>query len=655
MAIEGTTHTALARKLSRTGVGDVRWTRGFWADRFALCRDTIIPSMWAAMHEPDNSAVFMNLYVAAGLREGTHTGTNWSDGDCYKWMEAAAHVYGITREPEVDQKLDELIDVVAKAQDADGYICTQVQLNPAKERWQQRRHHELYNMGHLMTAAGVHHRVTGKTNFLDVATKLADYLYDLFQPRPTELAYYGWNPSNIMALVDLYRGTGDGRYLELAGIFVDMRGSKPWPMTPFGTPMHSDPNPGDQNQGRVPLREEAHGVGHVVTATYLYAGAADVYTETGEHELLDALERIWTDVTSRKMYVTGGSAALHWGTSIRHDPVHEAFGAPYQLPNATAYNETCATIGNAMWGRRMLDATADAKYADVMEQVVYNGGLSPISLDGKRFFYTNPLRWHGRRQPLLSQDAHERWFTFTCYCCPPQVARTVARMQDWAYGMSDAGVWVHLYGSNRLDTTLADGSPLRLAQETGYPWDGAVTFTIEEPPSRPFAIMLRIPGWSTDARICVNGESVAIEVVSGGYAVLERAWRSGDVVELVLRMPTRMVKANPQVEEVKNHVAVMRGPIVYCLESIDLPEGVRVADVHIPRGTEWTATHEADLLGGVTVVEGEARHIAGGANHDGLYSDVREESVQPVGVRLIPYYAWNNRGVPEMTVWLPLC
>lgn len=650
-------HISPHARLQSLEPGQVRWTEGFWEKKFDLCQRAIIPSMRRALDEPENGAVFRNFYVAAGLAPGEHLGTNWSDGDCYKWMEAVAHIYGVTRDPAFDRTLDQEIEVIAKAQAGDGYICTQTQLNPEKERWAARGFHELYNMGHLMTAASVHHRVTGKDSFTAVARKLADYLYEVFAPRPPELAAFGWNPSNIMGLVELYRETGVTRYLELADVFVTMRGTKPWPRTPFGAPLHDDPNPGDQNQNRVPLRDETVAVGHAVTATYLYCGAADVYAETGEQALLDALERIWDDVVSRKMYLTGGVGPLHHGVSERGDPVHEAFDLAYHLHNASAYNETCANIGNAMWNWRMLGVTGKAQYADVMEQVIYNSGLSGVSVDGERFCYTNPLRWYGDEHEHLSHDTAQRWFTHNCYCCPPQVARTIARMHNWAYGLSTGGqspaLWVHLYGGSRLETTVAGGA-LWLRQETDYPWDGAVVFVIEKAPAESFSLMLRIPSWAGDAAIAVNGRQVEERGHPGTYAALERAWRPGDTVELTLPVGVRLIVAHPMVEEARNQVAVMRGPVVYCLEGVDLPEGVLVSEVHLPRDVRLAARYDADLLGGVVALEGTAYRIVDGSPNNALYSTFGGESVQPVPMRLVPYYAWNNRGVAGMTVWMPL-
>ncbi len=630
-------HDSPHARLRGLPLGSVTWTAGFWAERLKLCHETIVPSMREALEDPGNKARLKYFRIAAGLEEGKHEGTFWSDGDCYKWLETVAHVYGVSKDAELDRQMDEVIEWIAAAQAPDGYLCTQIQLDAEKERWQSLRYHELYNMGHCFTAASVHREATGKDSFLKVAVKLADYLYGVFHARPKELAHFGFNPSNIMGLVDLYRTTGTEKYLELAGIFVDLRGSQPG-----GT---------DQNQDHVALRDETEAVGHAVTATYLWAGAADVYAETGEKALWQGLQRIWQDVLSTKLYVTGAVGAHHVSASIRRDPVHETFGLPHELPNATGYNETCSNIGNGMWARRMLAATGDARYADVMEQVVYTSGLSGISIDGKSFCYTNPLRWYGPEHRLLSQDAHERWFTFRCYCCPPSVARMIARMHRWAYSLSDEGVWVHLYGGSLLETKL-NGGPLVLVQESEYPWSGEITIRIEQAPAEPFALMLRIPGWSRDVDLKVNGS--AVSATPGAYARIERNWAAGDVVEISLEMAVRLVKANPKLEQTRNQVAVVRGPVVYCLEENDLSGGGPLAEVHLPRGISLEARHDPELLGGVTVLEGRALRVKEPEWGAVLYREAGGEGREPVDISLVPYYAWHNRGNGQMAVWLPL-
>ncbi|MGQ9573878.1 MAG: glycoside hydrolase family 127 protein [Thermoguttaceae bacterium] len=640
-------------KLQSVDLDAARWTEGFWADRFRLCHTTVLPKMNQALEDPQNGACLSNFRVAAGLEPGMHRGTNWSDGDCYKWIEAMAHVYAVTRDEALDRQMDGWIDLIAKSQAEDGYLATQTQLDPRKKRWGARVYHELYNMGHLMTAACVHYRATGKESFLLVARRVAEYLDGVFKPRPPELAHFGWNPSNIMGLVDLYRATGQRRWLELAGIFVEMRGSAPWPRNPGGRVLGDDPHPGDQTQDRVPLRKETEAVGHAVTAAYLYCGAADLCAETGEKALFEALQRIWENVAEKKMYVTGGIGAYHHGVSSRFDMVHEAFGREYELPNRTAYNETCANIAQAMWSRRMAALTGEAKYADVMELVLYNSALSGMSLDGTRFCYCNPLA-RRRGVPLLNNDTPQRWTLYKCYCCPPNLARTLAQVHQWAYSLSEGAVWVNLYGGSTLSAKLPSGGTVQLAQETRYPWDGKVTLRIEQAPPTPLAVMMRVPGWADRATIRVNGKTRAIELKPGTYAELRRQWSPGERIELDLPMEVAMLQAHPLVEELRNQVAVKRGPIVYCLESTDLPEGVRIDDVHLPRNAHWVVRHVPDLLGGVTVLETEAWVMPGPGPSQQLYRKLPRGKPRRAPIRLIPYYAWNNRGEPDMSVWIPL-
>lgn len=640
-------------KLRPVPPADTGWTDGFWAQRFEQCYHVVLPHLWKVMQLPDNAATFNDLRMAAGLiPKSKPGGTKWSDGDCHKCIETMAHLYEVTHDPKLDRLMDQAIAVVAKAQQPDGYLSSWVQLS-GTARWTDLGNHELYNMGHLMTAACVHYRVTGKDSYLKVAIRTGDYLYDLFSPRPKKLAHFGFNPSNIMGAVDLYRATGNPKYLKLAGIFVDMRGSAP--------------GGSNQNQAAVPLRKEQEAVGHCVTATYLWCGAADVYAETGEKALLTALQRLWTDVTAHKMYITGGTAAIHQGELLRRtlarwprDSIHEAFGAEYQLPNRTAYNETCANIGNAMWNWRLLELTGNAQYADVMERVLYNSMLSGIGLDGTDFFYTNPLRRCGKDVPLLSNDSATRWPDTTrsspvhCFCCPPNVARTIAKLHNWVYSVSPGAVWVNLYGGSRLETQLPDGSRAKLVQKTDYPWDGKIRIEVQHASETPLAVMLRIPGWAASAQVTINGKPADVQPTPGTYVALRRRWAPGDVIQLDLPMDITFVQAHPLVEEDRNHVAVMRGPIVYCLESPDLPEGVTVDDVAIiPNGT-WRPRRSPNLLGNVVALDGDARitPTPDWASH--LYQRLSPAVHNRKRITLIPYYAWANRGTSEMTVWIPV-
>jgi len=652
-------------KLKCVDLDDARWTDGFWAEKWELCREVMIPTVERALHDPDNAARLVNFRVAAGLEEGKHQGTNWSDGDCYKWIETLAHVYALTTDEKLDRLMDHWIELIAKSQDPDGYISTNIQLTD-KGRFTNTHHHEMYNMGHLLTAACIHHRATGKDNFLAIARKLGDFLYKTFQARPPELAHYGWNPSNIMGLAELYRTTRDPRFLELTGIFVDMRGSAP--------------GGSDLTQDRVPLRKETEAVGHCVCAGYLYCGAADLVAETGDEPLAAALGRMWLNATTRRMYVTGAVGSFRNGKSSRGDPVHEAFGLDYELPCRTAYCETCANIANAMWNWRMLSLSGDAKYADVMETVVYNSILSAVGVDGRGFFYCNPLRRTGNPEGLSYHHTAERWSVHRCFCCPPSVIRTIAKLHGWAYSVSDDGVWVHLYGGSVLATELPDGAAVKLTQESDYPWDGRVTIRVDEAPERDLALRLRIPGWAANATVTLGGEPAGVACRPGTYAVLRRVWSPGDVITLELPMDVVLLEAHPGVKTLHNMVAARRGPIVYCLDVPLKPDDGQLwrNGVYLPENVELKPEFVEDLLGGIVVLRGTAlttegrdRYVEQIANQpapepataaewaDALYRPFHPRPLPKpesgtVPVTLIPYYAWANRGPSLMEVWIPL-
>jgi uncharacterized protein len=651
---------ATLRSLSMT---DVTWTDGFWAERFELCRTSMLPRQHRTMLDRQCSAQLDRLKFGAGMLKTNPEAVAWSDGDNYKWIEAMAHVYSITEAPELDRLMDEWIAIIAKAQQVDGYISVNM---TDKKRWTNARDHETYNMGHLMTAACMHYRATGKTSFLDVAKKVGDYLHKTFVG--TEQHVIGY--SSIMGVMCLYRVTGEKRYLDLANRFIDLYGTGD--TEPRRTRIN-DLSGTDQRQDRVPFREETEAVGHAVWGNYLYCGAADVVAETGDPAVLAALERIWESVALRKMDITG--SVVYGGlTSKRGDRVHEAFGLDYALPNL--YNETCANIGHGMWSWRMLLLTGDAKYADVMERVAYNCLNAAVDLKGENWFYCNPLSWDGKAVHGHPHHTGERWRTNNCYCCPPSVARTTAKLHNWAYSQSDDGLWVHLYGGNQLATTLADGSPIKLTQQTDYPWDGKVTLTVLEAGDQAFAIRLRIPGWTGNASLKINGEPFSGAVRPGTYAKLSRQWQAGDVIELDLPMPVRLMEANPQAEKLRNQVAVVRGPLVYCLELPKQEDGEKTwrDGVFLSESIELTPEHRSDFLGGVTVLKGNALTFDGcnkllqsdpdarqplPMGGDVLYRPLKPRSASTptegtVEIALIPYYTWANRGLSMMDVWLPL-
>ena len=651
-------------KLRSLSMQDVRWTTGFWADRFELCRTAMLPRLHSTMLDPKCSAQLNRLKFGAGMTPTNPEAVAWSDGDNYKWIEAMAHAYSITNDRELDRMMDEWIAVIAQAQEEDGYISVNM---TGKERWQNARDHETYNMGHLMTAAVIHYRATGKVNFLDIAKRVGDYLHATFVGTDQHVIGY----SGIMGVMSLYRATGDAKYLELANRFIDLYGDGD---TEYRRTL-TDLSGTDQRQDRVPFRDETEAVGHAVWGNYLYCGVADVVAETGEPALFDALARIWESVALRKMDITGSVVYGQLETG-RGDRVHEAFGHDYDLPNL--YNETCANIGFGMLSWRMLLLTGEAKYADVMELVAYNCLNAAVDLKGENWFYCNPLLWKGEAVKGHIHHTGLRWRTNNCYCCPPNVARTTAKLHNWVYSVSDDGLWMHLYGSNELATTLADGSPLELTQQTDYPWDGKVTITLQKAGTKAFAIHLRIPGWTDHADLKVNGETFSGAIQPSSYAKISRVWKDGDVIELDLPMPVRLMEANPRVKNLRNKVAAMRGPLVYCLELPKRDGGEKTwhEGVFLPESIELKPEHRSDFLGGVTVLKGNAltfkgrdRFIKNMTNlaaptptrdtDEWLYRSftpraVREADEGTIEMSLIPYYAWANRGLSMMEVWIPL-
>jgi uncharacterized protein len=684
-------------KVQAIQLSEARWASGFWADRFELCRTQMIPSMERLMEGTNYTQFFHNFEIAAGLAEGRSRGAPFNDGDFYKLIEGACSTLAVTNNTALDKRLDEVIAVIAQAQRADGYIHTPVLI---KQRngdtnampFQDRNNFEMYNMGHLFTAASVHYRVTGKTNLLAVARKAADFLCATFSNSTPEVARSSVCPSHYMGIIDLYRTTHDARYLDLAKRFFQLRSR----IT----------DGGDDNQDRIPFEQQTNAMGHAVRANYLYAGAADLFMETGDESLWKPLEPIWKNVVEQKMYITGGCGALYDGASPDGAKdqksitrVHQAYGRNYELPNVTAYSETCANIGNVLWNWRMFLATGEARFMDVVELALYNSVLSGASLDGTNFFYTNPLRatdplpaelrWSRTRVPFVSS-----------FCCPPNLVRTIAEVGGYAYGKSGDAIWVNLYGGSTLTTELTGVGEVKLAQETEYPWNGRVRITINECGGREFALKLRIPGWAKGASVRINnrpvaaGVSPAVEpgVPPGGkgvdgkvrvedfgfvvgssanpggkmppstagetpaatYVEFRRVWQPGDFVDLDLPMPVQFVEANPLVEEDENQIAIKRGPIVYCLESPDLPADVRLNDILISPGTNLLARYDQRLLDGVVVLEGTAAAKPRSDWNGHLYREFRPSTLKPVKVRFIPYFAWANRGKSEMSVWLPL-
>lgn len=645
-----------------------RWAGGFWGDIRERTRDVTIPQIWSSLSDPAVSPGLANFRIAAGLEPGAHSGPPFMDGDFYKWLEAAIARLETDPDPELATRIEEIATLIASVQREDGYLHTPTLISTRNHAVRQAQEpapaladrfaFETYNLGHLITTGVRHYEVTGSTTLLDAARKAAGFLEDLATNKPLELARSAICPSHYMAVIDLYRATGDERYLRLSEAFVRVR---------------DEFQGGDDNQDRLPVREQTVVAGHAVRANYLYAGLADLVAETGDTELEAVLERLWRDVVDTKLYITGGAGALYDGASPDGHPwqgeisrVHQAYGRAYQLPHTTAHNESCANIGLILWGERMLSLTGDAQYADVIEQVAFNSLLSSISLEGSEYFYTNPLRqvrdlpYPLRRPgdtgihptpPPPPSDERLREPYLSCFCCPPNIARTLARFHERAASVGEDGLFVHLYGGSTLDVATDDGT-LALREDGGYPWGETVTFTVTHASGRGIPLHLRVPGWSTDARLTVNGEPLAVSA-PGTYTRVDHDWQAGDVIELTLPMPVRVLRAHRLAEETTNQVAVRRGPVVYCLESADLPDGVMLEQAALRRGAGFVPV-DAEIAGHRVVALETEIAILPRSDEAALYGDVADTELETATVRLVPYYAWGNRGAGEMSVWLPL-
>jgi len=631
------------------GMGEAHWTTGFWADRFELCRTQMVPSMARLMEGTNYSQFLRNFEITAGLSPGKARGASFNDGDFYKFLEGTSATLAVTNDPALEKRLDEIIAVIAKAQETNGYIDTWVQLHQRSGetnvvRFANPERFEVYNLGQLLTAGCIHYRATGKTNFLAIACKAADFLCDAFQNPTPALANNLVCPSHYMGIVELYRATHEPRYLDLAKKFFAMR--------------NLIKDGGDDNQDRIPFAQQDEAEGHAVRANYLYAGAADLYLETGDTNLWRPLTEIWTNTVTKKMYITGGCGALYDGASPdgsrdqgRITRVHQSYGRNFQLPNTTAYNETCANIGNVLWNWRMFLATGDAQFMDVVELALYNSVLSGGGLDGTNFFYVNPLRVTDP-MPLSLRWSRQRQSFVSSFCCPPNLVRTIAESADYAYGKSSDAIWINLYGSSSLSTTLTNGAEIRLSQTTDYPWNGRVRINIGQCPAN-LALKLRIPGWAKSASVRIDDQPADTSPHPGSYFEIRRAWRAGDFIELDLPMPARLMEANPLVEEDLNQLAVQRGPVVYCLESPDLPPGIHISDVRIPADLSLTSRYDQRLLDGVVVLEGKVLAQSPGDWSGTLYREMAHPELRPINVKFIPYSVWQNRGKSEMSVWLP--
>ncbi len=596
----------------------VRLSDDFWAPRRRINREVTLPSQYQHCEETGR---IDNFRRASGKLDGPFRGMFFNDSDVYKWLEAVAWSLATEPDPGLTRMADTVISEIAAAQEPDGYLNTYFTFERSAERWTNLKDmHELYCAGHLIQVAIAHHRATGSERLLQVARRLADHIGQVFAGRSGT----GGHPEIEMALVELARTTGRAQYREQAQAFLDARGQG----LIGGQAYHQD---------HQPFRQLARMAGHAVRAVYLNAGAADLYAETGEPALRGALDRLWHNMSARQMYVSGGIGACYLG---------EAFWQDYYLPNRRAYAESCAAIGSIMWNWRMLALEGEARYADLLELTLYNGFLVGVSLDGQTYFYQNPLENDG---------SHRRRPWFGCACCPPNIARLLASLPGYVYSLSDEGVWVHLYVQGEARLRLPDGREVGLSQRTRYPWGGEVVVEVDG--QGTFSLMLRLPAWcETGATLAVNGQPLGLPLVPGSYVEVRRVWQPGDRLRLDLPMPVRPVACHPYVAENAGRVALMRGPILYCVEEADNP-GLDPRQVRLPAGARFAATFQPDLLGGVVRLQTQARLAPpdeGWANY--LYRTVRTEPAgeveKPVDLTAVPYYAWANREAGPMGVWL---
>ncbi len=609
-------------KLKPIPIRAVQMRAGFWKSRMDTLATVILKKQ---MQEIRKSGVLDNFMRVYGKSDAEFRGFYFVDSDIYKWIEAASWALQTQDLPEIEKMINEAIDIIEPAQGDDGYLNTYFQKERAGKRWTDLEHmHELYCAGHLFQAAIAHHRSTGSDRLLNIACKYADYICEVFGPGKKET--HPGHPEIEMGLIELYRETGLKRYLNMAGFFIDHIGGKD-------------------------MREL---LGHAVRALYFCCGMTDYYVETGDRAYPKALESLWKSMTETKMYVTGAVGGR----------VHtESFGREFELPNENCYAETCAAIASAFWNWRMLTINGEARFADLVELTLYNSIFSGISLDGEKYFYVNPHASSGRStgDPWYSFDrssASTRQTWFKCACCPPNLARIFASLSGYFYSTSNEGIWIHLYDNNTVNWRLPDGTKFVLSQRTNYPWDGKIEIEIFPEKEKEFSLFLRIPGWCRKASIMVNDELISGAIQAGSYYEIKRTWRKKSKVVLDMAMPPVLMISNPMVAENRCSVALKRGPIIYCFEGVDNP-GIFVRQARLKvdsenPGKNLKTEFRPDLLGGVMVIRGEGMIPV--ENWGPLYRPFETNPVKtkPVVLKTIPYYAWDNRGVSEMSIWIQM-
>ena len=629
---------------------DVRWTGGLYKERFDTCAQVTVSHLQHMFESPDISHVVENFRIAAGEAEGEFAGTVFGDGDFYKWMESATYTAVRTGDQALLNQLEDYIALFSRAQLPDGYLSTKQIIGERQGNGVSRQgdinDFEVYNMGHMFTSACLYYRLTGRDSFLNVAKKAANYLRDLYDTAArTGEVQTAVCPSHYMGLIEMYRTTGDAEYLRIARLAIQLRDSVK--------------NGMDDNQDSIPLKQHRKIIGHAVRANYLYAGVTDLYMEEGDPDYRTVLDAVWNHLVTQKMYITGGCGALYNGASpygyfFKHQLVHQAYGYEYQLPNVTAYNETCASLGGVFWAWRMFLMNPSAQYMDMLERMMLNVNLAGISLDGRRFFYENMLR-RAKELPYELIWGQERSEYILSYCCPPNLARTIAQTAEYAYAVNEDGLWTGLYGDNEASFTLKNGAAFTLRQQTDYPFDGRITFTVSVSNGKPFALRLRIPAWAEQAVLHCPDRTIALSAAdAGSYYTVDVARPEGFTMTLDLHMIPRVTVGHGLIEEDRNQAAIEVGPLVYCVESPDT-DAPSLEDLLLPLNPAFTVT-DGEVAGRpMKVLETTMlRQVTAEADREKLYRTLQAPALERVQVRLIPYYAWDNRGRGEMLIWLPL-
>lgn len=619
----------------------VDFTGGFWQSWSQTVRDVTLPTQHMRLDEEGFLEVldFDNPAgpLARPIQPSGLSMQHFFDSDFGKWIEAASYTLKAHPNPEIEAKIDDIVEQLAKGQMADGYLNSWFIRREPEKRWTNLRDlHEMYSMGHLLEGAVAYYEATGKRRFLDVMIRAVDHIIDTFGREPGKLAGYDAHEEIELALVKLYRVTRDPRHLKLASYFVDERGVMPSYFDEEARRRGEDPadyvyQTYAYSQAHMPVREQGQVVGHAVRAMYLFSAMADLAYENDDPTLKEACDRLFDNLVGRQLYVTGG---------LGPSASNEGFTREYDLPNETAYAETCAAVALGFWSHRMAQTDLNSKFTDRLETVLFNGALSGISRDGEHYFYENVLESHGQNR---------RWKWHYCPCCPTNIARFITSLGQYYYSSREGELAVHLYGANTAELMVGE-TFVRLKQDTQYPWNGDVRLALNlDKPSR-FTLHLRIPGWCRDANVTVNGGTIDLTACTHkGYAAITRDWQDGDEVRLSIAMQVDRLYAHPAASEDAGRVALQRGPVVYCVEETDI--GGEPQRLRLPADAEITARFDADLLGGAVVLEGQALE-AGSEDWDGSLYRTSPPVLKPRAFKAIPYHLWANREAGAMLVWL---